>query len=113
MNRIQYLKNSLNRVSIKKKSTHELSLLTRLISMQLRDDNQTALMLVKNAQIHDRSKHIDVVYHNIRNLFKRNIIHVEFVLSQDMMADDFTKSLSKKTFKRFIDQLSLQSNLMK
>ena len=53
MNRIQYLKDLLNCVSIKRKSTHELNLFTRLISMQLRDDNQTALMLIKNAQIHD------------------------------------------------------------
>ena len=107
LNRIEYLKNSLYRINIKKNRRHESSSSTRLISIQLKKDNQTSLFLVKNAQIHDRSKHIDVIYHNVRNLFKRKIINVKFVSSHKMLTDDLTKSLSKKTFKRFIEQLDM------
>ena len=41
---------------------------------QIKGDNQAALALVGNKHIHDRSKHIDVNYYNIRDLYKRNLI---------------------------------------
>jgi len=51
-------------------------------------------MLIKNAHIHERLKHIDVAYHHIQNLYKKNQISVNFVSSQDMIADELIKSLS-------------------
>ncbi len=67
-------------------------------------------MLIKNAHIHERSKHIDIAYHHIRNLYKKNQISVNFVSSQDMIADELIKSLSWQNFKKFIKQLRLKSS---
>ena len=47
-------------VSIQENETHK-----KILSLQLRDDNQTVLTLIKNVYVHKRSKHIDVVYHHI------------------------------------------------
>ncbi len=59
-------------------------------------------MLIKNAHIYERSKHIDITYHHIWNLHKKNQISVNFISSQDMIADELIKSLSWQNFKRFI-----------
>jgi hypothetical protein len=78
------------------------------IPVQLRGDNQAALTLVKDAQVHERSKHIDVAYHFVQDLYRRNRINVEFVRSNEMVADGLTKPLVGEQFKRFIEQLRLQ-----
>ena len=73
--------------------------------MQLK--GQASIQLTKDAHIHGRSKHIDVTYHHIRDLHKRNRIQVDYVPSEEMIADGLTKPLNKPLFKRFIDQLKL------
>ncbi len=105
MNLTKYLSISHNHVDILEKITHQSVSLT-----QLKKDKQASLMLIKNAHIHERSKHIDIAYHHIRNLHKKNQISVNFVSSQDMIADELIKSLSWQNFKRFIEQLRLKSS---
>ena len=41
-------------------------------------------------------------------VFKRKLIRIDFVLNQNMIADELTKSLSREIFKRFIEQLELR-----
>ncbi len=67
-------------------------------------------MLIKNAHIHERLKHIDITYYHIWNLHKKNQISVNFISSQNMIADELIKSLSQQNFKRFIKQLRLKSS---
>ena len=101
----KYLEDSQHRVDVKESSVHETSSPT-----QLKEDNQAALTLVKDAHIHERFKHIDVTYHHIRDLHTKNQIRVSFVPSEDMIADGFTKPLPKLSFKRFVNQLNLKSS---
>ena len=105
MNLTKYLGISHSRVDILEKVTHQ-----SVSPTQLKGDNQASLMLVKDAHIHERSKHIDVAYHHIRDLHKKNQISVNFVPSQDMVADGLTKPLPRQNFKRFIEQLGLESS---
>ena len=67
-------------------------------------------MLIKNAHIHERLKHIDITYHHIQDLHKKNQISMNFIFSQNMIADELIKSLSWQNFKRFIEQLRLKSS---
>ena len=70
---------------------------------QIKGDNQAVLVLVGNKYIYNRSKHIDVNYYNIRDLYERNLIIVSFIPSADIVADGLTKPLIKdkhKTFKQ-------------
>ena len=77
-------------------------------SVQFLKNNQIANLLIKNAHIHERSKHIDVIYHNIRDLHQKNLIQLNYVSSANMIVDDLTKSLSKDKFKEFVKQLKLK-----
>ena len=56
----KYLDSNSYCVSIQENETYK-----KISSLQLRDDNQTVLTLIKNIYVHERSKHIDVVYHHI------------------------------------------------
>jgi len=105
MNLTKYLSISYSHVDILQKITHQFVSLT-----QLKRDNQVSFMLIKNAHIHERSKHIDIAYHHIQDLHKKNQISMNFVSSQDMIADELIKSLSQQNFKRFIEQLKLKSS---
>ena len=105
MSYTKYLDIELNQVIIIENIKHETQ-----SSMRLLGDNQAANLLIKDAHIHERSKHIDVVYHHIRDLHQKNLIKLNYVLSEDMMIDDLTKSLSSDKFKRFVMQLRLRKS---
>ena len=61
-------------------------------------DNQSAIKLVKNSEFHNRSKHIDVRYHFIREKFEKGDIVPEYVESENQEADIFTRNLPKAKF---------------
>ena len=61
-------------------------------------DNKSALALAKNPVFHDRSKHIDTRYHFIRECIASKEVQLDFVKSQDQVADIFTKPLNYDTF---------------
>ena len=103
MNYTKYLDIELNQMIIIENIKHEAQ-----SSMRLLKDNQAVNFLIKNVHIHERSKHIDVIYHHVRNLHQKNLIKLNYVFSEDMIVDDLTKSLSNDRFKRFVAQLKLR-----
>ena len=56
-------------------------------------DNQSAIALSKNPVFHDRSKHIDVRYHFIRECVEEGRIALKFITTEQQMADGLTKAL--------------------
>ncbi|KAL4362406.1 hypothetical protein GQ457_04G016680 [Hibiscus cannabinus] len=58
-------------------------------------DNKSAIELTKNPVNHERSKHIDVRFHFIRDHVKERNIELVHVTSQDQVVDIFTKPLPK------------------
>ena len=78
--------------------------------MQLLKNNQIVNLLIKNAHIHEKSKHIDVIYHHIKNSYQKNLIQLNYVLNANMIIDDLIKSLSKNKFKDFVKQLKLKKS---
>nr|ADE10067.1 rve [Tremella fuciformis] len=57
------------------------------------NDNQAAILLSKNPVQHDRSKHIDIRYHFIREKVEHGDITLNHVATEHNLADLFTKSL--------------------
>lgn len=57
-------------------------------------DNQGALKLIKNPEFHQRTKHIDIKYHFVREKFEAGIFDIAYVSTDEQKADLFTKSLS-------------------
>ena len=58
-------------------------------------DNQPVIALVKNPVLHDRSKHIDVKFHFLRDCVDEGQIVIEFVETDQQLADDLTKPLGR------------------
>jgi hypothetical protein len=61
-------------------------------------DNQPAIALAKNPVLHDRSKHIDVKFHFLRDCVDGGQLVIEFVETGRQLADILTKSLGKLRF---------------
>jgi hypothetical protein len=58
------------------------------------EDNQSTIKLAKNPVNHSRTKHIAVIHHATRDLVEDNTIRLEYLQTDAMLADGFTKPLS-------------------
>lgn len=61
-------------------------------------DNRSAIALAKNPVFHDWSKHIDTRYHYIRECVTKKDVQLEYVKTNDQVADIFTKPLKREDF---------------
>lgn len=61
-------------------------------------DNKSAIELAKNPVHHERSKHIDVRFHFIREHVKKGDVQMDHVATRDQAADIFTKALPTELF---------------
>lgn len=73
-------------------------------------DNQSALKLAISQQSHNRTKHIDVRHHYVRDAIKNKLIRIQYVSTQDMPADLLTKGLSSCKHYKFVKMLGIMSN---
>lgn len=70
-------------------------------------DNQSAIALIKNPEHHERTKHIDVRYHFIRDSYDNAVIDPEYIPTRDQVADTLIKALAREKHQRFLDGLGL------
>jgi len=70
-------------------------------------DNQAALALMKNPVHHQRAKHIDVCHHFIQERIARGELTVEYIPTDEMIADIFTKALPKPQFEKHRNKLGV------
>lgn len=61
-------------------------------------DNKSAIALSKNPVHHDRSKHIDVKFHFVRDCMEKKQVEIDHVGTQDQLADALTKALGRVRF---------------
>ena len=76
--------------------------------VDIRGDNQGALALVKNPQLYDRLKHIDICYYFIRDLEAKGKIRVSYIPTADILANRITKPLQRVAFEKFKNQLGIE-----
>ena len=58
-------------------------------------DNQSCIKLFENPVFQDRSKHIEIMYHFIRDWVQRGAVQLGYISTDDQVADILTKSLLK------------------
>jgi hypothetical protein len=87
----------------------ELGQMTKETPLPLLIDNQSAIALIKNAEFHERTKHIAVRYHFIRERYENGEIEVEYCPTGDQVADAMTKGLAREKLSRFVDGMGLIS----
>lgn len=68
-------------------------------------DNQAAIKLSGNDTIHDRSKHIRLRYHFIRDEVEKKHVTIHWIKSAKQQADILTKALDKLPFERLREKL--------
>jgi hypothetical protein len=64
----------------------------------LRVDNKVAIDLIKNLVHHGHIKHICIRYHFVRECATEGRIEVQFVGTEDQLADILTKPLPRASF---------------
>jgi hypothetical protein len=67
------------------------------------NDNQGTIALYENRVHHQRSKHINIKHHFVRDEYRQGKINVMYMYmpSKDMIADIFTKPASKHKLSKF------------
>jgi hypothetical protein len=73
-------------------------------------DNQSCVKLSENLVSHDRSKHVEIKYHYIRDMVPRKEVSVHNLPIDEQIADVLTKPLSKSKFEYFRDKLGVVEN---
>ena len=73
----------------------------------LRGDNTGAISLSKNPEFHQRTKHIELRERFISFLVTKNIVQVIYVPTHDMLADCFTKPLTRERHHVHSEQMGL------
>ena len=66
-------------------------------------DSQSAIHLANHQVYHERTKHIDIRLHFVRDMIESKEIMVVKVASEENPADVFTKSLPRSRFKHCLD----------
>ena len=92
-------------------SRHLLAYLLGEDSVQvvLKVDNQSAISLSKNPVHHDRSKHIDLRYHFIRDCVELGKVNVEHLRTENQLADILTKSLGRVKFHEMKEKMGMKA----
>jgi hypothetical protein len=71
-------------------------------------DNQSAIALTKNPEFHNRTKHIAVRYHFIREKMEEGELAPEYVPTNEQVVDILTKGLPKAKFVKFTAGMGLR-----
>ena len=65
------------------------------------------MKLSKNSVFHDKSKHIKIKYHYIMDMVHRGVVKLQYVATDEQIADVLTKPLARVKFEYFKEKLGV------
>ena len=68
-------------------------------------DNQSCVKLSENLVFHDKSKHINIKYHYIRDMVQRGAVKIQYVVTEEQIADVLMNPLDRVKFEYFREKL--------
>ena len=70
-------------------------------------DNKAAISISHNPVHHDRTKHVEVDRHFIKEKIDEGVLEVSYIPTTQQTADILTKVLHTPAFERLIDKLGM------
>ena len=77
------------------------------LPMKLYCDNKAAISIAHNSVQHDRTKHIEVDRHFIKENIEAGIVCTPFVSTKDQTADILTNGLFRPVFELLVSKLGM------
>ncbi|KAI3649236.1 hypothetical protein MP228_005909, partial [Amoeboaphelidium protococcarum] len=74
------------------------------------EDNEACIKIAKNPEKFQRTKHIEVRYHILREWVEKKIIHFEHISSNLQIADLLTKPVCRTILNRHLASLGIVSS---
>ena len=72
------------------------------------EDNQGTIAIAQNPCHHKRTKHIDIQYHFTREKIEAGEVTLEYIATEEQVADLFTKALPRDWFQSLVSKLGLK-----
>lgn len=76
-----------------------------MMPMRIYCNNKTAISIAQNLVLHDRTKHIEVDKHFIKEKIDAGVICIPYLPTIEQIVDVLTKGLAKWQFNNLIDKL--------
>ena len=77
----------------------------------IKEDNQGTIAVARNPVSHNRTKHIDIKFHHVREALEDGIIDLTYCPTEQMTEDILTKPLACQQFETFCLKMGLKNML--
>ena len=82
--------------------------ITCVLPMRMYCDNKAAIAIAHNPVFHDRTKHVEVDKHFIKEKIEEGIICMPYIPTSEQIADVLTKGLPREQFENLIVKLAME-----
>ena len=79
-----------------------------MLPTQVYCDNKAAISIAHNPVLHDRTKHVEVDKHFIKEKIENGTICMSYLPTSEQVADVLTKGLPKRQFESLIGELAME-----